>query len=589
MLKLVQFFLPMRCSHLLTVTLITTAATALLSAQVPKILNHQGRVVVGTTNFSGTGQFKFALVGPDGSQRQATATPSINGGFFTGAIVVDGGSGYLSAPLVTLTGGSGSGAAATATVVGGVVTGITVTNPGAGYGAQAPALTIAAPPSNVQTYWSNDGSSSDGAEPASIVTLGVSNGLYAVQLGDTNLANMTSIPESVFSNSDVRLRVWFNDGTHGIQQLAPDQRLASVGYAMVAATVPDGSITAAKLASGAVSGAQLVAGSITGTQLANGTVGSAQLAAGAAAANLASTLSVSLAAGQLTLQSFATGTAANTYAATAGAILNAYATTNNAKQYIDLVANGTATTAGTIRFLTKPSGFGASPLERMVIDADGNVGIATSSPSPSQRDSIFAFNTLQIGNRMVLQNIINSQVSLAENAYYDGTWKYASDGTAKSMRMNDDDGSAQISFRIASAGARNAEIVNWDTAGVKMIIRESGNVGIGTRFPSEILEVVGNIKVSGTLLLSKTITPAGTTGSQTINKATGRVNFAAGATSLTVTNSLVLPSSIITVTVMGDDATMTSARVSSTTTGSFVIKPTLPPTAVTSVNFSISN
>ena len=30
------------------------------------LLNYQGRVVVGSTNFSGTGAFKFALVSPDG-------------------------------------------------------------------------------------------------------------------------------------------------------------------------------------------------------------------------------------------------------------------------------------------------------------------------------------------------------------------------------------------------------------------------------------------------------------------------------------------------------------------------------------------
>lgn len=31
-------------------------------AQVPQLINYQGRIVVGTVNFSGAGQFKFALV-----------------------------------------------------------------------------------------------------------------------------------------------------------------------------------------------------------------------------------------------------------------------------------------------------------------------------------------------------------------------------------------------------------------------------------------------------------------------------------------------------------------------------------------------
>ncbi|MFZ4597914.1 MAG: hypothetical protein ACOYNN_04645 [Terrimicrobiaceae bacterium] len=50
-----------------------------------------------------------------------------------GVTVVSGGTGYTSAPTVTLTGGNGTGATATATVANGRITGFTVTNPGSGY------------------------------------------------------------------------------------------------------------------------------------------------------------------------------------------------------------------------------------------------------------------------------------------------------------------------------------------------------------------------------------------------------------------------------------------------------------------------
>ncbi|RYD34449.1 MAG: hypothetical protein EOP86_10955 [Verrucomicrobiaceae bacterium] len=45
------------------------AALCVLTAQaeVPKLLNHEGRIAVGTLNFDGTGFFKFALVSGDGS------------------------------------------------------------------------------------------------------------------------------------------------------------------------------------------------------------------------------------------------------------------------------------------------------------------------------------------------------------------------------------------------------------------------------------------------------------------------------------------------------------------------------------------
>ena len=41
--------------------------TSALHAQVPRLINYQGRVVVDTVNFEGTGLFKFALVNSDGS------------------------------------------------------------------------------------------------------------------------------------------------------------------------------------------------------------------------------------------------------------------------------------------------------------------------------------------------------------------------------------------------------------------------------------------------------------------------------------------------------------------------------------------
>ena len=88
-------------------------------AQVPGIINYQGRVVVNGTNFDGTGQFQFALVNSGASQ----------------------------------------------------------------------------------TYWSNG---------VNAVTCTVTKGLYSILLGDTGIGNMTyAIPATVFTNQDVRLRVWF--------------------------------------------------------------------------------------------------------------------------------------------------------------------------------------------------------------------------------------------------------------------------------------------------------------------------------------------------------------------------------------------
>jgi hypothetical protein len=170
-----------------------------LHAQVPQLINYQGRVVVDGVNFDGAGQFKFALVNASGST----------------------------------------------------------------------------------SYWSNDGSSVAGGEPTNAVTLAVSKGLYSVLLGDATLANMTIVPAIVFANGDVHLRVWFNDGVTGFQQLTPDRRIAAVGYAMMAESVVDGSISAAKIADGAMTTSKLANGAITTAKLADGAVTALKIADGA--------------------------------------------------------------------------------------------------------------------------------------------------------------------------------------------------------------------------------------------------------------------------------------------------------------------
>jgi hypothetical protein len=92
----------------------------------------------------------------------------------------------------------------------------------------------------------------------------------------------------------------------------------------------------------------------------------------------------------------------------------------------------------------------------------------------------------------------------------------------------------------------------------------------------------------GDLQLGKTVTAAGSTGAQTINKTSGTVNFATAAASLVVTNSLVSASSIIICTVGTNDATMKSVQAVAGT-GSFTIYPNAVPTAETRVNFLVTN
>jgi hypothetical protein len=275
----------MKLPAIITPVLACLLATAHLSqAEIPNQINYQGRVSVQGVNFTGTGEFKFALVGPEENiSAQASAQPVIGGmGDGQGPRVLSitvtaPGSGYIDPPVVTINHPTATGATAHAVLNGsGAVQEIIVDTDGVGQGYDSQTtVTLSAPPENLQrpTRWSNDGTSTFGSEPTAPVSLAVSNGLYSVALGNITLPNMNMFPENLFSDhGDLSLRVWFNDGTHGFQLLSPDQTLLSAPYAIVANNVPDGAITSSKIAGGAVGTDQLANGAIDSNKIAPGSV-----------------------------------------------------------------------------------------------------------------------------------------------------------------------------------------------------------------------------------------------------------------------------------------------------------------------------
>jgi hypothetical protein len=94
----------------------------------------------------------------------------------------------------------------------------------------------------------------------------------------------------------------------------------------------------------------------------------------------------------------------------------------------------------------------------------------------------------------------------------------------------------------------------------------------------------------GNWYFDRTITAAGTTGNQTIDKIAGTVNIAAGAgtAGVTVTNSLVNANSIVHVTTRTNDATCYVKNVVPGV-GSFVIRTVANCTAETSFGFLVTN
>lgn len=199
------------------------------------IVTYQGSLRDNGTNFTGSGLFQFALVTSSNLNQTAMASAAApDNGFITTINVTFGGSGYVTAPGVTIFGGGGTGATATAAISNGVVTAITINPGGNGSGyTSAPSVTVAPPPPALTytTFWSNDGTSVAGSEPSASVSVGVTNGFFNVALGDTTLANMTAISAPVFSQPNLQLQIWFNDGTQGFAALSPVQNLTATPYA----------------------------------------------------------------------------------------------------------------------------------------------------------------------------------------------------------------------------------------------------------------------------------------------------------------------------------------------------------------------
>jgi trimeric autotransporter adhesin len=267
-------------------TLVSQSSTAFAQNTA---FTYQGRVTDNGTNFVGAGQFKFALVTSTNTSNQARATAVITSGFVTGINVLYGGNGYANAPTVTISGGGGTGANATATVSGGVVTAININSGGNGSGyTSAPTVAIAPPPANITytTYWSNDGTSTAGSEPAAAMSVTVDNGLFTVVLGDTNTANMMAIDASLFRQPNLELRIWFNDGVNGFAALSPVQNLTPAPYAIAAQFANSASNLLGTLPAAQLSGS-ILNSSLPGSPSFSGTV-----AAGSFSGNGANLLNV---------------------------------------------------------------------------------------------------------------------------------------------------------------------------------------------------------------------------------------------------------------------------------------------------------
>lgn len=159
-------------------------------------------------------------------------------------------------------------------------------------------------------------------------------------------------------------------------------------------------------------------------------------------------------------------------------------------------------------------------------------------------------------------------------------------------------GVALVGAFSQSSGLAHAMLINpiinqSGTAGYNALLINPTESSTGSGAKNLIQAQVGSadkflVDNNGKITLDATITAGGTTGARTINKPAGCVNFAAAATSLVVTNSLVSASSLVFPSVQTNDSTLKSVQ-AVPTSGSFTLYANAAATAETKVCFKVMN
>lgn len=211
--------------------------------------------------------------------------------------------------------------------------------------------------------------------------------------------------------------------------------------------------------------------------------------------------------------------------------------------------------------------------------ADANTALIVSQENATSTGDIFEANNstgtvFMVGQTGATTIQPNSLTGTAATSSLSITQTWNTTGTPTAIFANITDTASNASsllMDLQTGGVSNFRVSKGGTATARGIVS------------------LGNVTLNGDVQLSKTITPAGTTGARTINNNSGSVNFAAGAMSLVVTNNLVTTNSVIHCTIASNDSTMTSVQVVAGA-GSFTIyaQPG-PPAAETRVNFLVTN
>jgi len=409
----------------------------------------------------------------------------------------------------------------------------------------------------------------------------------------------------------------------GITSLTGD--VTATGPGSVAATITNSAVTAAKLAAGAVSDSLKIAnGAIQQSNIANGAVWAKHIARmGATNGQILGwngsiwgpttitgtgiTSLNGLTAGTQTFATSTTGTdftisssvAAHTFnlptasATNRGALSTTDWSTFNAKV-------GGSGSAGQVAYFSAGSTL-AGNSNLFWNNSTGRLGIGTSSPGALlQVNGNTWVNRIGINidpsalGATRLGILTGSNTEAIFRAYNStGATRIAWDLTSDVPSMQFIGSSGTITVNPGSTttfGAASSLLLGGtgSSSGKLHVIGTNSSVTYTLWLANSSAAELFKIRDDGRFEVLATNTATGTTGAQTINRPTGTVNFAAGTTSLTVTNNLCQTTSIVMAVVRTNDATAVVKNVVPAS-GSFTINLTAAATAETSVGFWIIN
>jgi len=265
-------------------------------------------------------------------------------------------------------------------------------------------------------------------------------------------------------------------------------------------------------------------------------------------------------------------------------VYNTYNGTNDEWLDIDWISS-----SNKLRFGTNKSGGATTRILEVIVggwaaaqwDSSGNFYAATNNGqscgiSGQRWNSVWAQTKVQIGASAADVILTGEALNVLQLGVDAGT------PAAQRIKAFDGSGSNIAGSDLEACGGQGT----GTGVGGSFIVKTAPAGSSGSSANAYVSQLI--ITGAGDFQVPKTITAAGTTGAQTINKPQGSVNFAASATSLVVTNSLVTANSVIMLTIAANDATMKSVSYVPAS-GSFTIYANAAATAETRVNFRVLN